>query len=111
MSEDVDESLDMLNRGDIDMYVVLDGYLDARLAVPVCKVGASDFFFAVNHSRPDLLEELNVAMNRIQEGNHNYNQELYEKYLKAYGFNYYLNTDEKRWLADHGAIRVGYQDD
>ena len=110
MTEDVDEALDMLNRGDIDMYVVLDGYLDARLALPVCKAGASDFFFAVNHSRPDLLAELNAAMNRIQEGNHNYNQQLYDKYLKAYGFNYYLSTDEKSWLSEHGAIRVGYQD-
>ena len=110
MTEDVDESLAMLNRGDIDMYVVLDGYLDASLAMPVCKVGASDFFFAVNKSRPDLLTELNAAMNRIQEENHNYQQQLYEKYLKAFGYNYYLSTEEKNWLSDHGAIRVGYQD-
>ena len=110
MTEDVDEALAMLNRGDIDMYVVLDGYLDAHLAVPVCRVGASDFYFAVNHSRPDLVAELNGAMNRIQEGNHNYNQQLYEKYLKAYGFNYYLSTEEKNWLSEHGTIRVGYQD-
>ena len=110
MTEDVDESLAMLNRGDIDMYVVLDGYLDASLAVPVCKVGASDFFFAVNKSRPELLTELNAAMNRIQVENHNYQQQLYEKYLKAFGYNYYLSTEEKNWLSDHGPIRVGYQD-
>ena len=110
MTEDVDESLAMLNRGDIDMYVVLDGYLDASLAMPVCKVGASDFFFAVNKSRPDLLTELNAAMNRIQEENHNYQQQLYEKYLKAFGYNYYLSTEEENWLSDHGPIRVGYQD-
>ncbi|MEE0026057.1 MAG: GGDEF domain-containing protein [Atopobiaceae bacterium] len=110
MTEDVDESLDMLNRGDIDMYVVLDGYLDARLAVPVCKVGASDFFFAVNKSRRDLLSELNAAMNRIQEEDHSYHRQLYEKYLKGFGFNYYLSTEEKSWLSGHGPIRVGYQD-
>ena len=110
MTEDVDESLAMLNRGDIDMYVVLDGYLDASLAIPICKVGASDFFFAVNKSRPELLTELNAAMNRIQEENHNYQQQLYEKYLKAFGYNYYLSTEEKNWLSDHGPIRVGYQD-
>ena len=110
MTEDVDESLAMLNRGDIDMYVVLDGYLDASLALPIRKVGASDFFFAVNKSRPELLTELNAAMNRIQEENHNYQQQLYEKYLKAFGYNYYLSTEEKNWLSDHGPIRVGYQD-
>jgi len=110
MTESVDEALDMLNRGDIDMYVVLDGYLDAHLALPVCKVGASDFYFAVNKSRSDLLMELNTAMNRIQEGSYNYNQQLYDKYLKAYGFNYYLSTEEKNWLSSHGSIRVGYPD-
>ena len=110
MTESVDESLDMLKKGDIDMYVVLDGYLDSRVATPVCKVGASDFFFAVNKSRPDLQAELNSAMNRIQEENKNYNQQLYDKYLKAFGFNYYLNKEEKSWLSEHGTIRVGYQD-
>ena len=110
LTEDLDESIEMLSRGDIDMYVVLDGYLDARQAMPVCKVGASDFFFAVSKSRPELLPELNAAMNRIQEEDHNYQQQLYEKYLKAFGFNYYLSTDEKNWISDHGTIRVGYQD-
>ncbi|MBO4377896.1 MAG: EAL domain-containing protein [Clostridia bacterium] len=110
LTENVDEILAMLNRGDIDMYVVLDGYLDASIAVPVCKVGASDFFFAVSRSRPDLLADLNAAMNRIQEENNYYNQQLYEKYLKASGINYYLNSEEKAWLYGHGTIRVGYQD-
>lgn len=99
-----------LGINELEMYVVLDGYLDASLAIPICKVGASDFFFAVNKSRPDLLTELNAAMNRIQEENHNYQQQLYEKYLKAFGYNYYLSTEEKNWLSDHGPIRVGYQD-
>ena len=110
MTEDFEEAIAMLNRGEIDMYVVLDGYIDPSIAVPVCKVGASDFFFAVNSSRPDLLVELNSAMNRIQQGNRNYNQQLYDKYLKAHGFNYYLSTEEKNWLSEHGPIRVGYQD-
>jgi len=110
MTESLDEAIEMLVRGELDMYVVLDGYFDPHLAVPVCKVGASDFFFAVSNSRPDLLTELNSAMNRIQEGNHNYNQQLYDKYLKAHGFNYYLSTEEKRWLSEQGTIRVGYQD-
>ena len=110
MTEGVDESLDMLKKGDIDMYVVLDGYLDSRFATPICKVGASDFFFAVSKSRPDLLAELNAAMNRIQDENRNYHQQLYEKYLKAFGFNYYLNKEENDWLSGHGTIRVGYRD-
>ena len=110
MTESVEESLEMLRRGDIDMYVVLNGYLDKSYAVPITRVGASDFYFAVNQSRPDLLSDLNAAMERVQEENHTYQQRLYEKYFKTSGINYYANTAERTWLSNHGAICVGYQD-
>lgn len=110
MTEDVNETLAMLNRGDIDLYVVLDGYLDAKLAVPVCKVGASDFYFAVNKSRPELLSELNAAMSRIQEEDYNYNQHLYDKYLSTRGSNLFLTPQELNWLSQNKPIRVGYRD-
>ena len=110
MTEEVDEAIAMLSSGEIDMYVVLDAYLDSSLALPICKVGASDFFFAVSSSRPELLAELNAAMNCIQDENHYYNQQLYSKYIRTAGVNLYLNAEEKEWLAAHGTIRVGYQD-
>ena len=110
MTEPLDEALDMMYRGDIDMYVVLDAYLDVSLALPVCKIGSSDFFFVVNKARPDLLTELNAAMNRISDENQYYNQQLYAKYIRTAGVNLYLSAEENAWLADHGTIRVGYQD-
>lgn len=111
MTEDLEESISMLHRGDIDMYVVLDGYLSNSDAIPICEIGSSDFFFAVNRSRPDLLTELNTAMSRVQEENYTYQQRLYEKYFKSTGSNFYLSSSEKNWLDEHGTIRVGYQDD
>lgn len=35
---------------------------------------------------------------------------MYEKYVKRAGANVFLPDEEVAWLADHGAIRVGYQD-
>ena len=105
-----DENITKLIRGDIDMYLSLDGFFENESVVPVCKIGASDFFFAVSKSRPELLPELNNAMNRIQDENPLYNQQLYSKYLKVSGLNYYLSAEENEWLANHGPIRVGYQD-
>ena len=106
------ESLEMLENGKIDMYVSLDYYGDdLSRAVPVCRIGASDFYFAVTKSRPDILAELNTAMNRIQEANRFYNQQLYFKYFSASSSNHYLDPDELAWLSEHGPIRVGYQDD
>ncbi len=105
-----EESLKLLADGTLDAFVTIDIYGDPRTAVPICKIGSSDFFFAVNKERPDLLVELNAAMNRIQDENKYYNQQLHEKYLGNADTDRYLSPREKNWLNDHGTIRVGYQD-
>ncbi len=106
-----DESLSMVERGDLDAYVTVDAFVKADRAVPVCKVGASDFYFAVSQKRPDLLSALNDALNRIQDEDRYYNQRMFEKHIKRAGANAFLSTNEVDWLARHGTIRVGYQDD
>ena len=59
------KNIEKLMRGDIDMYLSLEGFFDKGDAVPVCRIGSSDFYFAVSKSRPELLTELNNAMSRI----------------------------------------------
>ena len=107
---DNEESLQMLKNGDIDAYITLDYYNDLNIVVPVFKIGSSDFFFAVKKDRQDILAELDIAMNKIQDENIYYNQQLFEKHVKMSAANLYLNNEESEWLANHGAIRVGYQD-
>ena len=106
----LDESLQMLKSGALDALVTLDSYGDPDAAVPVWKIGSTDFYFAVNKARPDLLTALDAAMNAIQDENLYYNQQLHEKYLGGAKSNLYLTAKEKEWLLDHGTIRVGYQD-
>ena len=110
LTTDEDESTKMLLSGEIDAYIGLDTYGNSDIAVPVFKIGLSDFYFSVSNSRPELLNELDIAMNKIQEENKYYNQQLSEKYLKSSGANIYLGNDELNWLSSHGPIRVGYQD-
>lgn len=105
-----DESIDMLHSGKLDVYITPNVHVDPSLLVPVCKIGDSDFFFAVNKDRPDLCEELNSAMNRIQGENPYYNQQLFEKHVQTFGSIAFLSAEEKAWLKKHGKIRVGYQD-
>ena len=93
-----------------DAFVTMDTFGTPETAVPVCKVGSSDFYFAVNKNRPDLAEELESAMNRIQDENKYYNQQLHDKYLKSDENNRYFSYTELEWLQEHGTIRVGYQD-
>lgn len=104
-----DESLQMLKRGDIDAYITLDNNGDVENCIPVVKIGSSDYFFAVNKNKPDLQEELNAAMSMIQDENRYYNQQLVDKYIRRFGANIFLNSEENEWLSEHGTIRVGYQ--
>ena len=106
-----DESLHMLETGELDAYVTVDSFTDPECAVPVFKVGFSDFFFAVSKDRPELLDELNGALSRIMEEDRYFNQKMYEQYIKTAGTNAFLSTEEQDWLSGHGTIRVGYQDD
>ncbi|MCR5089931.1 MAG: transporter substrate-binding domain-containing protein [Oscillospiraceae bacterium] len=104
------EAMDLVRTGQLDAYVTLDIYNDPETLTPVCKVGSSDFFFVVNRERPDLLTELDAALNRIHDENKYYCQQLQDKYLDTSVSALYLTTEEKKWVADHGTIRVGYQD-
>ena len=42
-----DDSISMLQRGELDAYITPDAFSDPEKLVPVCKIGSSDFFFVV----------------------------------------------------------------
>ena len=105
-----DESLHMLNSGELDAYGTVDSFMDTTKAQPTYMVGSSDFYFAVSKKRPDLLEDLEYAMNRIQKENRYYNVQMYEKFIKKTGASATLGSEEKEWLSKHKKIKVGYQD-
>ena len=104
------ENIDALVDGSIDMYVSTDTFSDVERTVPLCKIGSSDFYFTVSKNHPEILAELNTAMNRIQSENPYFYQQLYSKYISASGAGLYLTPEEKEWLEGHKTIRVGYQD-
>ena len=95
---------------EIDAFVTMDVFANNKIALPVWKIASSDFFFAVSMKSSGLLNELNNALNRIQDENEFFSQRLYEKYLKNTEPDLYLSEREIDWLNEHGVIRVGYQD-
>ena len=105
-----EQSIRLLGK-EFDAFVSVDVYGDPEWATPVCKIGSSDFYFAVSMDRQDLLIELEAAMNRIQDENKYYNEQLHDKYLSNMDTDRYLSAREQNWLDEHGkTIRVGYQD-
>lgn len=105
------EAIEMLDQGLVDVLVDIDAYGIIQETIPVCFVGSSDYYFVVNKSRPDLLKQLNSAMQRIQDEDRYFNQHLQEKYFSSSYISLYLSQDEVEWLSSHGPVRVGYRDD
>ncbi len=100
----------MLLRGELDALVTLDSFGKPGEYVPAFKIGQSDFYFAVSNKCPDLLEDLNSALYKIQGADRAYNQSMYDKYISQVGVNTYIDREEADWLAKHGTIRIGYRD-
>ena len=63
------QAYEMMKSGELDALVTVDGFGDPEKAVPVFKVGYSDYFFAVSNQRPDILEELEQALQTINDEN------------------------------------------
>ena len=105
-----DESMEMISNGEIDGYASIFTYDYDREAVPICRIGGSDYFYAVNKSRKDLLDELNMAMARIRDEDPYYNEKISKQRLYNTKEHATLTADLEDWMAEHGEIRVGYRD-
>ena len=73
----------------------------------IATTGGSGIYFAINKNRPDLKNELDDAMRKMEYDKPFYADELYKRYLSASSVAV-LSREEKHWLAQHGAIRIGY---
>ena len=110
-SEKTPVLLDMLASGEFDALVTLDTYGVSADVVPVWKIGFAQSYFGINPNRPDLKQDLDVAMNRLLEDNRDFNEQLAERFNRTGSVNSFLSPEEQDWLADHnGTIRVGYRD-
>lgn len=77
--------------------------------MPIVNIGFSDYYFAVNKSRPDLLKELNAALYEIQNSELDYNNLLVSRYHNQMSNNLLLSEKEKDWLTAHdNKLRIGY---
>ena len=104
-------TMDMLAQGRIDALVSMDSFGSQERVVPVTQIGASDYYFAVNKARPDLLAELNAALTAIQDEDPYFNQRMFDQYVNLTRTNAFLTPRLESWLESHGAVRVGYWED
>ena len=74
---------------------------------PALLIGGSYNYFAVSKKRPDLKEELDQAMQKIEREDPFYTDDLYKRYLSANSLET-LTDEEQNWLEQHGVVRIGY---
>ena len=75
------------------------------------KIGASEFFLVANKERPDLVDDINSATEKIRGNDLFCFSRLQERYFSDTVLSRNLTRDEKDWLAAHKKLRVGYFDD
>ncbi|MCQ2593346.1 MAG: transporter substrate-binding domain-containing protein [Treponema sp.] len=103
-------TFDALNKGEVSG-IVYPGTNDARGYVPIANIGNSDFYFGVNKNRPDILDELNEALRRIQTANPSFNDDLYNKYESFDVASLILTEEEHEYANNLQEIKVGILDD
>ena len=105
---DVNDVRQKLKNHEIDGFVLNESPQWERDNIsPALLIGGSYNYFAVSKKRPDLKEELDQAMQKIERENPFYTDDLYKRYHSANSLET-LTNEEQNWLEQHGAIRVGY---
>nr|WP_288548620.1 transporter substrate-binding domain-containing protein [uncultured Blautia sp.] len=109
--KDYDEMIEKLDADELDALVIPALSVNSDF-IAIANIGVSDCYFGVSKSRPDLLKELNSALEEINNTETDYSSKLYARYEGKAVINYALNKEEKQWLDAHeSTIRVGYLKD
>lgn len=104
-NEDVKQKL---ANHEIDCFVSLEESYWAELGIStITRVGKSSIYYAINKDRADIKEELDNAMRALDEEAPFYTAELCKKYFSL-DYKPILTGEEKAWLKEHGAIRMGF---
>lgn len=100
--------LEMMGNGEIDCVVSTETPAWVEFGMSAIAVtGGTDIYFAINKDRPDLKEELDSAMRKMEQDKPFYSDTLYQRYLSAVSVPV-PSSEEKAWLEQHGALKIGF---
>ena len=106
--ESREDALAKLENGEIDCFVSLDGpfWADKDVSI-ITRIGKSNIYFAINKDHPEIKKDLELAMRQLEEDRPFYLSDLYKQYFSS-DYTPVLSSEEKSWLEEHGAIRMGF---
>ena len=72
------------------------------------KVGSSAYYLAVNKDRPDLVQDIDFAMDKVLNNDLYYFTRLQERYFADAVVSRNLTLEERKWVDGHKVLRAGY---
>ena len=106
--ENMESAKQLIEAGDADGVISTETpiWVDYGMS-SIATVGESDIYYGISKDRPDLKETLDGAMRSMEQDKPFYSDDLYKNYLATQS-PALLSKEEKDWVAQHGAIKVGY---
>ena len=98
-----------LASGEIDMDLEVS-MLARRNFSAIEKVGTSPYYLVANKGRPDLIEDINAALDKLLSNDLYYLTRLEERYFYDTVLSHNLTFEEKSWIEAHKTLRVGFFD-
>jgi len=98
-----------LDAGKIDLDYEVSMMAPLRFSA-VEKVGSSAYYLAVNKDRPDLLQDIDDAMDKVLYNDMYFFSRLQERYFADAVKSRNLTIAEKEWVEEHDTLRIGYFD-
>ena len=93
---------------EIDAFVSLEESIWSEQGISsVATIGKSGIYFVINKDRSDIKTELDRAMRQLDQDSPFFKTDLYKKYFTL-DYNQILTGEEKSWMKEHGAIRIGF---
>ena len=107
--ESIPEKEADLLAGKIDLDLELSMLAKSNLSA-VEKIGSDTYYLVAGKGRPDLIDDINHAMEMILDNDLFYFSRLQEQYFSDTVVSRNLTVEEKDWIANHKVIRVGFFD-
>ena len=103
-----EDTLAKLENGEIDCFISLEEpfWADKDVSI-ITRIGKSNIYFAINKDHPEIKKDLELAMRQLEEDRPFYLSDLYKQYFSS-DYTPVLSSEEKSWLKEHGAIRMGF---
>ena len=102
-----DEAWEIVRTGKAEYILNINNTAPDASFLPLFEVGEHGVYFAVAKDRADIIEDIDYALNMIDDISPFLISELQQKYLNESLSSYRLSREEEDWVRSHSVLRIG----